>query len=138
MHTDITERKKAEEKLKESENRFHSLYEEQKKRLTDELKSSNKELEQFAYVAFHDLQEPLRMVASFTQLLGIQYKDKLDDRGLEYIAFAVDGAKRMQELINDLLVFSRVTSKTDGFKPVNMCKVYDEVLFNLEIVIEEK
>lgn len=136
MHTDITERKKAEEKLKESENRFHSLYEEQK-RLTDELKSSNKDLEQFAYVASHDLQEPLRMVASFTQLLEMQYKDKLDDKGLEYIAFAVDGAKRMQELINDLLVFSRVTSKADGFKPVDMCKVYDEVLFNLEIIIEE-
>jgi signal transduction histidine kinase len=113
------------------------LAEKELERTLDELKRSNQELEQFAYVASHDLQEPLRMVSSFTQLLEMKYKDELDAEALEYIGFAVDGAKRMQLLINDLLEYSRVTRKSTEFEAVNIEKVLDEVLFNLEIVIEE-
>lgn len=103
----------------------------------DELKRSNFELEQFAYVASHDLQEPLRMISSFTQLLERRYKNQLDDDAIDYIHYAVDGAKRMQELINDLLIFSRVKSKAGEFKSVDLDNVIDEVLFNLEIAIEK-
>jgi PAS domain S-box-containing protein len=102
-----------------------------------DLKRSNAELEQFAYVASHDLQEPLRMVSSFTQMLEMKYKDELDDEALEYIKFAVGGAKRMHLLINDLLAYSRVTSKDSEFKGIDLKRVMDEVIFNLEIDIEE-
>ncbi len=121
-HTDITERKQADEQLK---------------RTMDELKRSNLELEQFAYVASHDLQEPLRMVSSFTQLLEKQYKDKLDENALDYINYAVDGAKRMQALITDLLTYSRVNTQGDKFEDTNLEKVLDEVLFNMKIKIQE-
>ncbi|WP_078858447.1 sensor histidine kinase [Streptomyces sp. NRRL F-2799] len=102
-----------------------------------ELRRSNVELEQFAYVASHDLQEPLRKVASFCQLLEKRYYDKLDDRGRQYIDFAVDGAKRMQVLINDLLTFSRVGRLTDDRVPVGLEKALEKAMMNLAAAVEE-
>jgi signal transduction histidine kinase len=102
-----------------------------------ELRRSNTELEQFAYVASHDLQEPLRKVASFCQLLEKRYGDKLDERGVEYIGFAVDGAKRMQALINDLLTFSRVGRLGTTETEVRLDATLDAGLANLAVAIEE-
>ncbi|MGZ4528439.1 MAG: sensor histidine kinase [Mycobacterium sp.] len=102
-----------------------------------ELRRSNIELEQFAYVASHDLQEPLRKVASFCQLLEKRYGDKLDERGAEYIGFAVDGAKRMQVLINDLLTFSRVGRLNTMQTDVRLDTTLDAGLANLAAAIEE-
>jgi signal transduction histidine kinase len=102
-----------------------------------ELRRSNAELEQFAYVASHDLQEPLRKVASFCQLLEKRYGDKLDERGVEYIGFAVDGAKRMQVLINGLLSFSRVGRVGAMHAEADLEITLDDALANLAAAIEE-
>ncbi|MEU0126306.1 MULTISPECIES: CHASE3 domain-containing protein [unclassified Streptomyces] len=104
---------------------------------TSELRRSNSELEQFAYVASHDLQEPLRKVASFCQLLEKRYGTELDDRAKQYITFAVDGAKRMQVLINDLLTFSRVGRVQQSWKPVDLENSLTRALSNLTLALEE-
>lgn len=119
---DITERKKAEELLKLK---------------LEELARSNAELEQFAYVSSHDLQEPLRMIASYLQLLQRKYHGKLDDKADKYIYFAVDGATRMQNLINDLLEYSRVTTKAREFEPTDCKSILDQVIFDLDVSIKE-
>jgi signal transduction histidine kinase len=102
-----------------------------------ELQRSNRELEQFAYVASHDLQEPLRKVASFCQLLEKRYAGQLDERADQYIAFAVDGAKRMQRLINDLLEFSRVGRMVSEVSEVDLEECLGMALANLESAREE-
>jgi PAS domain S-box-containing protein len=103
----------------------------------ENLKQSNAELEQFAYIASHDLQEPLRMIASYLQLLETRYKDKLDQDADDFINFAVDGANRLQHMINDLLVFSRVQTRGKALTPTEADKALHNALDNLELAIQE-
>jgi PAS domain S-box-containing protein len=103
----------------------------------DELKRSNEELGQFAYIASHDLQEPLRMVASYTQLLSRRYKGKLDADADEFIAFAVDGASRMQRLIQDLLAYSRVGTKGRELQQTSSEEAFEQSLINLRGGIQD-
>jgi len=110
---------------------------EQLEELNQELSRSNEELQQFAYVASHDLQEPLRMVSSYTQLLERRYRDHLDDKARKYIHYAVDGAVRMQQLINDLLEYSRLATREAHVVPVRMDHALDAALANLEAPIRE-
>ncbi|MFP4531589.1 MAG: ATP-binding protein [Desulfobacterales bacterium] len=110
---------------------------ERRKKLEAELKRSNQDLEQFAYVASHDLQEPLRMVSSYTQLLGQRYRDQLDDKAKKFIDYAVDGAVRMQGLINDLLAYSRVTTRGGEFADTDSGKALAQALADLKASIKE-
>ena len=119
---DLTARKQAEDKIK---------------RYAEELKRSNQELEQFAYVASHDLQEPLRTVSSFSQLLARRYHGKLDADADEFITFVVEGATRMQTLINDLLAFSRIGTRGSGFAPVACEEILQIAKDNLGVTIAE-
>lgn len=111
--------------------------EEEMRKAMKNLEASNKELEQFAHIASHDLQEPLRMVASYTQLLERRYKDKLDQDANDFINFAVDGATRMQRLINDLLDYSRVTTKAKDPQLVDSNNILGQAHINLRRVIED-
>jgi PAS domain S-box-containing protein len=126
---DVTERQRAQEELAKHARELD--------RLNDELERSNQELQQFAYVASHDLQEPLRMVASYVQLLERRYKDQLDEQASEFIAFAVDGAKRMQTLINDLLDYSRVSTRGDALEPTDLSEPLTRALANVQARIED-
>jgi PAS domain S-box-containing protein len=119
---DISERIRAKEELE---------------RTAEELKRSNEELEQFAYIASHDLQEPLRMVTSYTQLLERRYAAQLDDAAREFIGYAVDGARRMQEFITGLLRYSRVGTETRVAEDVDLQEAFETVRANLRIAIEE-
>ncbi len=119
---DITERKKHEEELK---------------KLVVDLKCSNEELERFAYVASHDLQEPLRTIASFTQLLERRYKGKFDNDADEFMDYIVDASFRMKDQIEGLLEYSRVKTDQSGFQPVNLDLVLTQVIENLKSLIEE-
>jgi len=119
---DITERKLAEVKL------FDAMA---------DLARSNSELERFAYVASHDLQEPLSMVKSYLQLLEKRYNDKLDEDANEFIKFAVEGSQRMKDLISDLLAYSRVGTRGKDFEIVDCEKILENVLQNLQISLEE-
>jgi PAS domain S-box-containing protein len=106
-------------------------------RLNEDLLRSNMDLQQFAYVASHDLQEPLRMVSSFTQLLELRYGDKLDEDGKEYIHYAVEGSKRMYELLNGLLAYSRIQTRGKEFTEVSMNDVLQKVIENLSLIVNE-
>jgi light-regulated signal transduction histidine kinase (bacteriophytochrome) len=110
---------------------------EELERTADELRRSNAELEQFAYIASHDLQEPLRMVASYTQLLERRYAAQLDQTAREFIAYAVDGARRMQQFITGLLRYSRVGTEPRVLEEVNLRDVFEAAIANLRMMIEE-
>ena len=129
----FVERRRAVEELRRHRDDLEELVAER----TKELQRSNKELEQFAYVASHDLQEPLRMVASYVQLIQRRYGGKLDEEADEFIEYAVDGANRMQKLINDLLVFSRVRTRGEEFQETNCEEVLESALGNLRMAIQE-
>jgi len=129
LQKELEERKITENKLKKSEKNLKSLIE--------ELKRSNEELQQFAYVSSHDLQEPLRTITSFTQLIERRYKDKLDSDADEFIEYIVDAAKRMQTLINDLLNYSRVATKKKEIELIDIEEVFNSVLNNLNTAIYE-
>jgi PAS domain S-box-containing protein len=122
INTDITKRKEAQEKLKE---------------LIGELKRSNYELQQFTYITSHDLQEPLRSIASFSQLLERRYKNKLDKDADEYINFVVDASTRMKEMIQGLLDYSNIGTRKEEFKSLNVEDILKQVLSNLNALIDE-
>ncbi len=126
----ITARKKIEDELKASEERYRLL--------AEELAASNKELEQFAYTASHDLQEPLRMITSFLNQLELKYKDQLDDKAQQYIYFATDGAARLRKIILDLLEYSLAGRKTIDHEEVDTEMVLVESVQLLRKTIEEK
>jgi len=137
---DVTERKKADTELENYRRHLEELVADRTSELAiavSNLEHSNKELEQFAYVASHDLQEPLRMVSSYTQLIERRYKDKLDQDANDFIRYAVDGANRMQKLINDLLDFSRISSQGKVFSRIDMSVVLGYAVSNLHHLISE-
>lgn len=160
-YVDITERKQAEQALKEARDALEVKVQERTKKLAEinlelqaeirerqqieykleqfatSLQHSNQELEQFAYVASHDLQEPLRTVASYTQLLAKKYEGKLDEKADKYINYVVDGATRMQQLINDLLLYSRVGKQSLNLTLVDCNQLIHQVCSLLNIVIDE-
>jgi PAS domain S-box-containing protein len=103
----------------------------------EQLEQSNQELEQFAYAASHDLQEPLRTVSSYLTLLERRYRDDLDDEAMEFVDFAVDGAQRMQKMIQALLHYSRVGTHGDPCEPTDVGRVFEQVVRNLGVTIEE-
>lgn len=113
------------------------LAEEEAKQFAEELRRSNAELEQFAYVASHDLQEPLRMITSYLQLIEQRFTGQLDSDAREFIGFAVDGAARMKSLIIDLLTYSRVQRAKLEFGPVSMKSVLTQAISNLKVTIDE-
>ena len=131
LQAEIRRLKEENEKLRTSE------IQESLEQYALELERSNRELEEFAYVASHDLQEPLRIIASYLQLLNQRYADQLDEDGQRYIYYTVDAADRMRELIQDLLAYSRVGTQGQPFAPTDCEALLLETLVTLQLVIEE-
>lgn len=139
-HTDITERKLAQQALQNSKEELEIKVQqrtEELQKLNEELNNSNQELEQFAYVASHDLQEPLRAVTGYSQMLAQEYQEHLDESAKEYLLEIVDGGKRMQLLIQDLLAYSRVGTRSNEFAPIDCNVILNQVLKNLQVAIAE-
>ena len=109
----------------------------ERKMMEEKLLKSNQELEQFAYIASHDLQEPLRKIKSYSELLEFKYKDQLDEKASKYLDIITSGTERMQKLIDDLLSYSRVTTKANDFEPVSLTEIVNETKEILEIQIKE-
>ncbi len=122
LFTDVTERVNRERQLEE---------------LVERLEASNERLEQFAYAASHDLQEPLRMVSSYLQLIERRYGDQFDEDGEEFLQFAVDGANRMREMIDGLLAYSRIETEGNPLEPVNLNLTLEDVLDDLQLRLVE-
>jgi PAS domain S-box-containing protein len=140
IFADVTAQRQAQDELRTLKDQLEQRVKERTAELEQsivELERSNADLQQFAYVSSHDLQEPLRMVASFVQLLEMQYSDKIDEQGKEYIKFAVEGVKRMQSLIKGLLAYSRIQTRSKAFEPVDLEKILQIVKENLKLHIEE-
>ncbi|MGZ4904526.1 MAG: PAS domain-containing sensor histidine kinase [Halobacteriota archaeon] len=129
LSNDVTERIQAEQRINEMVAQLE--------RTNKELARSNADLKQFAYVASHDLQEPLRAIVSYVQLLDRRYKGQFDERADRYITHAVEGGKRMQTLINDLLTYSRVETRAKTFEQVDMEEVFADAIQNLKVAVEE-
>ncbi|KTD27961.1 CHASE3 domain-containing protein [Legionella maceachernii] len=134
---DMTDNKKTNDELKMNIQEKIKINEQLNTTL-DELQRSNTDLEQFAYIASHDLQEPLRVISNYTKLLEKRYKNRLDDDADDFINYIVDGAKRMQQLITDLLAYSRVTTKAKPCERVDPNLLLDDILAGLKELIHEK
>ena len=130
------ERNQALKALQESEQKYRELFEKETQ-LRQELSRSNTELQDFAHIASHDLQEPLRAISGYTKLIQSEYSDRLDSTAQEYMNFVIDGTRRMQGLIEDLLTYSRVETSEQVFSIVDCNSILEEVLSNLQTSIEE-